>query len=164
MMMNMNSQDATLFQQAIQLAHSGQQGAAYSQFTALRQRGNQGNPDLLLWIAHTTPYQAEAQQMLNTVATLAPHHPGLPGARQIHAQRFQLQQPVPVVTGFGPAMHCPYCHTYAPSLIRQRVSTAGWITLAVLVVVFFPLFWIGFFIKEDYYVCSGCGVRLGGIM
>ncbi len=99
--------------------------------------------------------------MLDTVAALVPNHPGLPGARQIYVQRFQLQQPVPIVVMSGPVMHCPYCHTYAPALIRQRVSTAGWVVLGVLVFLFLPLCWVGLFIKEDYYVCSGCGVRLG---
>lgn len=160
--MMMNPQDAAIFQQAIQLAHSGQKAAAYAQFTDLRQRGNQQNPDLLLWIAHTTPYQVEAQQMLDSVAALAPNHPGLPAARQLHAQRSQIQQPVLVAARVGPVMHCPYCHTHAPAIIRQRISTGGWITFVVLLFVFLPLFWIGLLIKEDYYVCCGCGIRLGG--
>jgi len=160
----MNSIDTTIFEQAIQLARSGQRGAAYAQFSDLRLRGNQQNPDLLLWIAFTTPYQGEEQQLLDMVTALDPYHPGLPAARQGYAQRYQVQQVVPIIGRVGPVLHCPYCRAYAPSLIRQRISTGGWITFVVLLFFFFPLFWIGLLIKEDYYVCCSCGVRLGGIM
>ncbi len=64
-------------------------------------------------------------------------------------------QPLPVV------LQCPYCHNYGPVLIQQRISTAGWITFAVLLIVFFPLFWIGLLIKENYHMCSHCGLKLG---
>src|SRR5579883_2927986 len=94
-MMMMNSEDSQMFQQAIQLARSGQRETAYAQFSELRQRGNQENPDLLLWIAFTTPYQSEEQQILDRVAVLAPYHPGLPAARQSYAQRYHIQQPAP---------------------------------------------------------------------
>lgn len=173
----MNSEDTAIFQQAIQLARSGQKETAYAQFSDLRQRGNQENADLLLWIAYTTPYQSEEQQILDTVAALAPYHPGLPAARQSYAQRYHIQQPVPIqqpvfvqqpvpvaVAGVGPVLHCPYCRAHAPALVQQRISTAGWITFGVLLFVFLPLFWIGLLIKENYYVCSHCGVRLGGAM
>ncbi|HZO73421.1 MAG TPA: LITAF-like zinc ribbon domain-containing protein [Ktedonobacteraceae bacterium] len=156
----MNPGDTAIFQQAIQLANSGQIGAAYAQFTDLLRRGNQGNPELLLWIAFTTSHQAEAQRMLDTVATLAPNHPSLPAARQNYAQRYQIQQYI-VGAGVGPALHCPYCRTYAATYIQKRISTAGWITFGVLLLVFLPLFWIGLLIKEDVYVCSGCGIKLG---
>ena len=163
--MMMNPQDAAIFQQAIQLAHSGQKAAAYAQFTDLRQRGNQQNPDLLLWIADTTPYQVEAQRMLDTVAALAPNHPGLPAARQLHVQRSLVQQPVPIAASFGPVMHCPYCHTHAPAIIRRHTSTAGWIGFIAMLIICFPIAWIvPLLAKENYYVCCGCGIRLGGIM
>src|SRR6266704_4106062 len=87
----MNSDDAAVFQQAINLANSGQQQAAYDQLCAIRNRGNDNNPDVLLWIAFTTPYQSEAQQALDTVTRLAPSHPGLPEARAYQAQRWQQQ-------------------------------------------------------------------------
>lgn len=155
----MNREDTAIFQHAIQLAHAGQSDAAYAQFIALRQRGNQQNPDVLLWIAFTTPYQVEAQQMLDTVARLAPNHPDLPAARQRHVQRYQIQY-IPVVA-VSPVLHCPFCHTHAPAFLQKRISTGGWVTFAVLLLFFFPLCWIGLLIKEDLYVCSGCGMKLG---
>jgi hypothetical protein len=44
--------------------------------------------------------------------------------------------------------------------IERRISTAGWVTFAVLLVVFFPLFWIGLLIKEDVPVCLACNSKL----
>lgn len=56
---------------------------------------------------------------------------------------------------------CPYCNTYMQPFVRNRVSTAGWVTLAILLIVFFPLFWIGFLITEPVRSCSCCGRELG---
>ena len=57
--------------------------------------------------------------------------------------------------------HCPHCASpYLPRMERS-ISTAGWITFAVLLVVFFPLFWIGLLIKEDVRVCPSCNSRVG---
>jgi hypothetical protein len=44
--------------------------------------------------------------------------------------------------------------------IERSISTAGWIVFAVLLVVFFPLFWVGLLIKEDVHVCPACKTRL----
>lgn len=59
--------------------------------------------------------------------------------------------------GFG--SNCPRC---AGQFVKyeKRISTAGWITFAVLMVAFFPLFWIGLLIKEDVRVCQTCNFRL----
>ena len=71
------------------------------------------------------------------------------------AQPLAYQQPYSPVQAF----RCPSCgSTYLPRLER-RVSTAGWITFAVLLVLFFPLFWIGLLIKEDVRVCQVCNAR-----
>jgi hypothetical protein len=56
---------------------------------------------------------------------------------------------------------CPYCGAEAPPTVRRRISTAGWVVLVVLLLVCLPLFWIGLLIREDYRVCSQCGVNLG---
>lgn len=71
------------------------------------------------------------------------------------------QQPVqvpyyPGMVGF----HCPYCRTNMPPLTRQRISTGGWITFAILLMVCFPLCWIGLLMKENYNQCVQCGVNL----
>jgi hypothetical protein len=169
-MMMMSSEDAATFQQAMQLANAGQKDVAYAQLNAIRLNGNQNNPDLLLWIAFTTPYQAEAQQTIDSVAAMAPNHPGLPAARQDYMQRYQPPQPqqvymappqpVVVYAPLGPVLHCPYCHAHAPVLIQQRISTAGWVLFVVLLFITLIFCWVGLLIKENYYVCSRCGMKL----
>jgi hypothetical protein len=155
--------DVEIFQQAKQLANSGQKQAAYNQFCALYNNGNDNDPDLLLWIAFTTPHQSEAQRALDTVSHIAPGHPDLFQARAYQTQQQQqyMQPPYQQYIPLGPALHCPYCHTYAPVRIERKISTAGWVIFGVLL--FFTLIfcWIGLLIKEDYRVCSNCGSKLG---
>ncbi|MGI8812412.1 MAG: LITAF-like zinc ribbon domain-containing protein [Pyrinomonadaceae bacterium] len=60
-----------------------------------------------------------------------------------------------------PNYRCPHCRSQFLPKTERRISTAGWITFAVLLVTIFPLFWIGLLIKEDVYVCPSCSTRLG---
>ena len=57
---------------------------------------------------------------------------------------------------------CPYCGSRDLPFVQSRVSTAGWITLVVMVLFCLPLFWIGLLIKEEYRECGECGMKLGG--
>jgi len=59
-------------------------------------------------------------------------------------------------TGF----QCPSCGSRAHPLVRRRVSQTGWILFSVFIFSCFPLCFIGLLIKEDYRVCSRCGVSL----
>lgn len=195
----MNIDDIALFQQAQRLANTGQRQAAYDLLCNVRSRGNNDDPDLLLWIAFATPYQQEAQQALETVSSIAPDHPGLANARMHYAQQwqpqaqsyqqgyaqsyqqgygqsYQQQQYAPPQQQYGPSygqpymqsyvplgppMHCPYCHTYAPVRIEKKISTVGWVVFVILLFLFLILCWIGLLIKEEYRVCSNCGMKLG---
>ena len=56
---------------------------------------------------------------------------------------------------------CPRCGTQNFPRIERKISSAGWIVFAVLLVMFFPLFWIGLLIKEDVKICSVCNFRVG---
>jgi|SRR6185369_8823026 len=56
---------------------------------------------------------------------------------------------------------CPHCMNRFPPKYERRISTTGWIVFAVLLVTFFPLFWIGLLIKEDVWACQACNARLG---
>ncbi|MGI8640858.1 MAG: LITAF-like zinc ribbon domain-containing protein [Pyrinomonadaceae bacterium] len=56
--------------------------------------------------------------------------------------------------------HCPRCSAQLFPRYERKISTAGWIVFAVLLVVFFPLFWIGLLIKEDIRVCPVCNLRI----
>ncbi|MBS1793748.1 MAG: LITAF-like zinc ribbon domain-containing protein [Acidobacteria bacterium] len=56
---------------------------------------------------------------------------------------------------------CPRCGSQLfPRIVRQ-ISTGGWIVFAVLLVFFFPLFWVGLLIKEEISVCPVCNLRVG---
>jgi hypothetical protein len=55
---------------------------------------------------------------------------------------------------------CPTCMSQFLPKIERRISTTGWIVFAVLLVLFFPLFWVGLLIKEDVHVCPSCSTRL----
>lgn len=55
---------------------------------------------------------------------------------------------------------CPNCMSQFLPKIEKRISTTGWIVFAVLLVVFFPLFWIGLLIKEDVHVCPSCKTKV----
>ncbi len=56
---------------------------------------------------------------------------------------------------------CPHCMSQFLPRIERRISTAGWITFSLLLVFFFPLFWIGLLIKEDTRMCPSCNSRVG---
>lgn len=66
------------------------------------------------------------------------------------------QQPAPMYA-------CPMCRSNAPPLERDKISTAGWVIFAVLLICCFPLCFIGLTQKEKYRVCAHCNHRLGGV-
>ena len=68
-------------------------------------------------------------------------------------------QPYQQTLGITSHMVCPRCTRQNFPVIKQQVSTAGWITFAILLVTIFPLFWIGLLIKEDAYVCPVCNFK-----
>ncbi len=55
---------------------------------------------------------------------------------------------------------CPHCGTNYLPVLERRISTAGWITFALLLVFTFIFFWIGLLIKEDVPVCPVCRQRV----
>ncbi len=55
---------------------------------------------------------------------------------------------------------CPNCGTNYLPVVERRISTAGWITFALLLVFTFIFFWIGLLIKEDVSVCPVCKFKL----
>lgn len=58
---------------------------------------------------------------------------------------------------------CPFCGSTNPPLIRQKISTAGWVWFIILFgSCIGTLFcWIGFLMKDKYRVCGSCGITLG---
>ena len=55
---------------------------------------------------------------------------------------------------------CPNCGTHYLPVIERRVSQAGWITFALLLVFTVIFFWIGLLMREDVSVCPVCKFRL----
>ncbi len=88
----------------------------------------------------------QVQPLANPFATNQPPRP----------QPLVHQSPQNVAYGY----HCPRCASQMPPKVVKRVSTAGWIVFAVLMVIFFPLFWIGLLIKEDVRMCSVCNFKI----
>ena len=64
----------------------------------------------------------------------------LPQAQPPTAQRFR----------------CPHCQTSELPVVARRISTAGWVVFFALLVMCFPLCFIGLFIKDEYRQCSWC--------
>lgn len=72
-------------------------------------------------------------------------------------QPLAFTQPQNVSFGY----QCPRCSSRLLPKVVRKISTAGWVVFAVLMVAFFPLFWIGLLIKEDARICTVCNARIG---
>ena len=116
----------------------------------------------------TDEFQADATRVrnrpINQVQPLAAPKPFAaapqpppPAPMYQQTQPLVYQQPQPL--NFGYNTQCPRCNS---QYIRyeKKISTAGWIVFAVLMVTFFPLFWIGLMIKEDARFCQVCNYRV----
>ena len=88
-------------------------------------------------------------QQIDRVQPLAPNQPPRP-------QPLAHQQPQNMAYGY----RCPRCASQAMPTMARKISTAGWIVFAALLVIFFPLFWIGLLIKEDVRACPVCNFRI----
>ncbi len=85
----------------------------------------------------------------------------LPNAMTPNMQYAPNRPQTPAYYGPGAMSNfrCPVCASTNLPRIERKMSSAGWITFAVLLVFFFPLFWIGLMMKEDVRVCSICGFK-----
>ena len=86
-----------------------------------------------------------------------------PQTEQFNAAN-QNFQPAPLAyqqtRQMGQPFRCPHCMSQYLPRLERRISTGGWITFAVLLVFFFPLFWIGLLIKEDVQICQSCNSKV----
>jgi DNA-directed RNA polymerase subunit RPC12/RpoP len=57
-------------------------------------------------------------------------------------------------------VECDRCGSTARPYYDTKISEGGWITFVILLIVFFPLCWIGLLITETQVRCSDCGARL----
>jgi DNA-directed RNA polymerase subunit RPC12/RpoP len=88
---------------------------------------------------------------------LPPQTAPVPQGHPFQTQQLIYQKPYGVAKNYA----CPRCNSQLAPRMERKISNAGWIVFAVLLVTFFPLFWIGFLIKEDVPVCPVCNLRLG---
>jgi hypothetical protein len=102
-----------------------------------------GSPRPYSWKTDEYQTQAEARPAPNT------WHAPAPGAISAMPPQF-----------LSGNYRCPSCMSQYLPQIERRISTTGWIIFAVLLVVFFPLFWVGLLIKEEAHVCPSCKTRL----
>lgn len=159
----MSPEDTALFEQAKDLYNTGKKQQAYQQFCALYP-ANKEDTSLLCWIGYSTPNLDEAQRALADVERLKPNHPSLPKLRDRVSKLQQAAAYVPVKsTPPKLKMKCYHCGYKGVPEIHHKISTGGWVTFVVLLLVFFPLCWIGLLIKKDIYVCAGCGIEMGSI-
>lgn len=62
----------------------------------------------------------------------------------------------------APTVICPYCRTPVSTAFQTgRVSAFGLVMFVVLLILFFPLCWIGLLIKEYRVRCYRCGMEIG---
>ncbi|HMQ03483.1 MAG TPA: LITAF-like zinc ribbon domain-containing protein [Pyrinomonadaceae bacterium] len=61
----------------------------------------------------------------------------------------------------GANYRCPNCGTTTLPITERRISTAGWITFALLLVFTVIFFWIGLLMKQNVSVCPVCRATLG---
>lgn len=51
---------------------------------------------------------------------------------------------------------CRICGYAGHAMMVEKISTAGWVVFAVLLLVCLPLFWIGLLMKETRCQCPNC--------
>ena len=95
--------------------------------------------------------ESKARKPLSQVQPL-----GQPFAGNQPAQPLANRQPQYMAQDY----RCPRCGSQHYPKYERKISTAVWIVFAVLLVMFFPLFSIGFLIKEDVGMCPVCNLRI----
>jgi|CXWL01.1.fsa_nt_gi DNA-directed RNA polymerase subunit RPC12/RpoP len=114
------------------------------------------SPRPYAWKTDEFQTQNEARQTLQTGYVQSPTSQIEGPTQSFHPAHLAYQQE----PQFGQPFRCPHCTSQMMPRVERRISTAGWITFAVLLVFFFPLFWIGLLIKEDVPICQACSSKL----
>ena len=99
----------------------------------------------------TDEYQTQAERRVNPL-------PGTPGmnAPYMPAQPLAYRG----AQGMSANYRCPSCGTTVLPVIERRISTAGWVVFAALLVFTFIFFWVGLLMKENVSVCPVCRAKL----
>ena len=102
----------------------------------------------------TDEYQTQSDRRIRNVHGTQPLSPA--GFQNSTAQPLMYAGPQFVAGSY----RCPNCGTTALPIVERRISTAGWITFALLLVFTLVFFWIGLLIKENVSVCPVCRTTL----
>jgi DNA-directed RNA polymerase subunit RPC12/RpoP len=105
-----------------------------------------------------TKYCVECGSIIRAKASVCPKCGVSQPRRQEPSQASHLGGP-PILGFAGSWTKCPYCGSDAEPYHSEQMAQIGWVVFGVLLLVFFPLCWLGFFIKERYVQCPDCGHR-----
>lgn len=100
--------------------------------------------------------EKKAQQKTQQASRPQPLANSYPMNQPSRPQPLAYQQPNNIAYGY----RCPRCSSQAYPTVTRRISTAGWITFAVLLVTTGIFCWIGLLIKEDVRVCPVCNLQI----
>lgn len=89
-----------------------------------------------------------------------PARPSSRRSRRRHEYQDEDQEPRSHKRRRG--FRCMHCGSSDLPVTVKKISTGGWIVFVVILLVFFPLCWIGLLITDNYKVCYECRIRLGG--
>ncbi len=106
------------------------------------------------WKTDEFQTNAEARKPLNIKNQPAVNQP-IQQVQQNTALAYQQSQPL------AHGYRCPNCQSNYLPISERRISTAGWITFAVLLVTTGIFFWIGLLIREDVSICPVCKRKVG---
>ncbi len=87
--------------------------------------------------------------------------PFAPPPYQPPPSRFAPVSNPPIVSQNFNGYRCPRCGTSATPIIKKKVSSGGWIVFVAMLLLCFPLFFIGLLMREDYCVCPACLAQIG---
>ncbi|NOT49117.1 MAG: LITAF-like zinc ribbon domain-containing protein [Acidobacteria bacterium] len=102
----------------------------------------------------TDEYQTQSEPRARSQSGTQPPYPA-PG--QYSSQPLTYSGPQYMASNY----RCPNCGTTVLPVIERRISTAGWITFALLLVFTFVFFWVGLLMKQNVSVCPVCRATLG---
>ncbi len=114
-----------------------------------------------LWLSGRPPSgPINPQQRPPAAGVREPQSPYAPPAYGAYTPPSMPMQPQYAGAPAPMSFRCPYCQSTHPPLISSKISDAGWIVFAVMLLFCFPLFWIGLLMKEDQRICRSCGMKL----
>lgn len=103
----------------------------------------------------TDEYQTQSDRRIRNAAGTQPLNAG--GFPASTARPLAYAAPQHMAANY----RCPNCGTSTLPIVERRISTAGWITFALLLVFTFIFFWIGLLMKENVTICPVCRATLG---